>query len=207
LQTYLKFDESSGTNAADSSGNGHAGTLVGGASHAPGEAGNAVSLDGSTGYVSLPDNIVTGVSDFTIAAWVWWNGGKAWQRVFDFGAGTGRYMMLTPRANSGFARFAITLNTSPGEEQINGNVALPTGQWAHVAVTLSGEVGTLYLNGSVIGSNTAMAFAPFRLAGTNQNWIGRSQFSPDPYFSGLIDEFRIYYNALTAGQIAALAAA
>ncbi|RDK02915.1 LamG-like jellyroll fold domain-containing protein [Paraburkholderia lacunae] len=207
LQTWLTFDESSGTSAADSSGNGHTGTLVGGASRAAGKKGNAVSLDGSTGYVSLPGNLVADVSDFTIAAWVYWNAAKTWERVFDFGSGTGRYMMLTPRANSGFARFAITLNGGAGEQDIDGNVALPTGQWVHVAVTLSGNVGTLYLNGSEIGSNTAMSFAPFRLESTNQNWIGRSQFSADPYFNGLIDEFRIYRNALSAAQIAALIAA
>ena len=204
LQTYLAFDESSGTSAADSSGNGHTGTLVGGASRAVGKKGNAVSLDGSTGYVSLPNDIVADVSDFTIAAWVYWNAVKNWERVFDFGSGTGRYMMLTPRANNGLARFAITLNGGSGEQDIYGNVALPTGQWAHVAVTLSGNVGTLYLNGAAIGSNTAMSFAPFRVESTSQNWLGRSQFSADPYFNGLIDEFRIYRNALSAEQIAAL---
>jgi hypothetical protein len=52
-----------------------------------------------------------------------------------------------------------------------------------------------------------MAFAPFRIGHTAQNWIGRSQYSADPYFSGSIDEFRIYYNALTADQITALASA
>jgi len=207
LQTYLTFDEGSGTNAADSSGKGHTGTLTGGATWAAGKQGHAVSLDGNTGYVSLPANIVADVSDFTIAAWVYWNASKNWERIFDFGSGTGRYMMLTPRANTGIARFAITLNGSAGEQDINGNVALPTGQWAHVAVTLSGSVGTLYLNGNAIGSNTAMSFAPYLVESTNQNWIGRSQFAADPYFNGLIDEFRIYRNALTAEQITALISA
>ena len=206
LQTWLAFDETSGTSAADSSGNGHAGTLVGGASRVPGKKGNAVSLDGSTGYVSLPGDLVADVADFTIAAWVYWNAARTWERVFDFGAGTGRYMMLTPRANNGLARFAITLNGGAGEQDINGNVALPTGQWAHVAVTLSGGVGTLYLNGAAIGTNTAMSFAPFRLESTSQNWIGRSQFA-DPYFNGSIDEFRVYRNALSAEQITALISA
>ena len=48
-----------------------------------------------------------------------------------------------------------------------------------------------------------MTFAPFQLGNTGQNWIGRSQYS-DPYFNGLIDEFRIYHNALSTDQIAAL---
>lgn len=207
LQTYLAFDESTGTSTADSSGNGHTGTLTGGASWALGKKGHAVSLDGSTGYVSLPGDMVADVSDFTIAAWVYLNASKTWERIFDFGAGTGRYVMLTPRSNRGFPRIAVTLNGASGELGIDGNVAVPTGQWAHVAVTLSGNVGTLYLNGSEIGSNTAMSFAPFRVESTNQNWLGRSQYPADPYFNGLIDEFRIYRNALGAEQIAALVSA
>ena len=69
------------------------------------------------------------------------------------------------------------------------------------------SVGTLYLNGAEIGSNRTMSFAPFRVESTSQNWIGRSQFTADPYFNGLIDEFRIYRNALSAEQIAALISA
>lgn len=203
--TYLTFNETAGTSAADATGNGHTGTLVGGATHVAGRAGNAVSLDGSSGYVSLPNNVVADVSDITIAAWVFWNGGNAWTRIFDFGAGTGRYLFLTPKNSSGVMRFAITTNGGHGERGINGNAALPTGQWAHVAVTLSGTTATLYLNGSVIGSATDVVFAPWRVGSTAQNWIGRSQYAGDPFFSGSIDEFRIYRGAMSADQILTLA--
>ncbi|CAB3696164.1 LamG-like jellyroll fold domain-containing protein [Paraburkholderia rhynchosiae] len=204
LHTYLTFDEASGTSAADATGNGHTGTLIGGATRAAGHSRNAVSLDGSSGYVSLPGNVVADISDFTIAAWVFWNGGNAWARIFDFGAGTGRYLFLTPKSSSGLMRFAITTNGGHGERAINGNVALPTGQWAHVAVTLSGTTATLYLNGNVIGGSTDMVFAPWRVGPAAQNWIGRSQYSGDPYFHGSIDDFRIYRGAMSTDQITAL---
>lgn len=206
LHTYLPFDETSGTSAADASGNGHTAVLTGGATFAAGKTGNAVSLDGSTGYVSLPDSIVADIADFTIAAWVYWNGnaGKSWTRIFDFGAGTGRYMFLTPKSSTGVMRFGIAVNGMHGERGINGNAALPTGQWAHVAVTLSAATATLYLNGAVIGSASDVIFTPWRLGPTAQNWIGRSQYTTDPYFSGLIDEFRIYGGAMPADQVVAL---
>jgi hypothetical protein len=35
------------------------------------------------------------------------------------------------------------------------------------------------------------------------NWLGRSQFNDDPYFKGMIHEFRIYKVALTQQQVAA----
>ncbi len=74
----------------------------------------------------------------------------------------------------------------------------------HVAVTLSGSTGTLYVNGTAVGTNTAMFLAPFRLGSTTQNWLGRSQYSADPGFNGLIDDFRIHRSALSATQIAEL---
>jgi hypothetical protein len=207
LQTNLAFDDGSGAGAADSSGNAHTGTLVNGATWATGQKGMAASLNGRDGYVSLPPDLVADVSDFTIAAWVYWNAARNSERVFAFGSNVDHYMMLTARSTTGVARFAMTVNGVSGEQAINSTTALPTGQWVHVAVTLSGSVATLYVNGRVVGTNTAMLFAPFRLGSTGQNWIGRSQFSADPYFNGLVDQFRVYRGALGAAEITALMAA
>lgn len=204
LHTGLAFDATSGTTVADSSGNGHVGTLLGGASLAAGKNGNAVSLDGNASYVSLPDDILSDVADFTVAAWVYWKTSSSSQRIFDFGTGTGHYMMLTPRDGAGVVRFAITANLRVGEQNIKGTAPLPTGKWVHVAVTLSGSVGTLYVDGVAVGTNTAMQLSPFRLGHTFQNWIGRSQYAADPYFNGLVDDFRIYDGALSAAEIGAL---
>jgi len=205
LHTDLTFDETGGTSAADASGNGHSGTLMGGVSHGVGKLDNAVALDGASGYVSLPNDLMIDVSDFTIATWVYWTKAARWARIFDFGSGTGRYMMLTPMGGAGFVRFAITTNGPHGERRIDGNAALPTNQWTHVAVTLSGTTATLYVNGVSVGSSSDVIFAPWRIGETAQNWIGRSQFPADPYFAGSIDELRIYRGAMNAVQMAALA--
>ena len=50
-----KFDETSGTTASDSSGNGNTGTLVNGAAWTTGKIGGAVALNGQNAYVSVPD--------------------------------------------------------------------------------------------------------------------------------------------------------
>lgn len=206
LHTQLMFDEVSGSTAADATGNGHTGTLNGGASRTAGKSGNAVLLDGSTGYVSLPNNIAADISDFTIAAWVFRNSAatKQQERIFDFGSGTGRYMFLSPDSG-GTIRFAISLNGYHNERQVTGTAPVPSGQWTHVAATLSGTTLTLYVNGSQVGQTAGAAFTPWRIGPTAQNWIGRSQFSADPYFNGAIDDFRIYRGALPADQIATLA--
>jgi hypothetical protein len=206
LHTQLAFNEGTGTTTLDASGNSHPGTLAGGAGWATGRSGSAVSLNGSGGYVSLPANLVTDLADFTVCCWVYWNAARTSERIFDFGAGTGRYMMLTPSSGS-TVRFAITVNGRYGELVVNGSAPLPTAQWVHVAVTLSGQAATLYVNGTAVGSNSAVFLPPWQLGGTDQNWIGRSQYAADPTFNGLIDEFRIYRGALAAADIAALIAA
>ncbi|MGE5289672.1 MAG: arabinofuranosidase catalytic domain-containing protein, partial [Micromonosporaceae bacterium] len=170
----------------------------------PGKIGNAVKLSGSGEYVALPDSIVSGLNDFTISAWVNPSQNSAWSRVFDFGTGTTANMFLTLSAGGGPLRFAITTGGGGAEQRINSTGTLPLNTWSHVAVTLSGSTGTLYVNGTPVGTNTNMTLHPSDLGATNQNWIGRSQYA-DPYLNATVDDFQIYDHALSAAEIAVLA--
>lgn len=200
---HYRFDETSGTAAADATGNGRTATLVGGAGWIAGRSGNAVNLSGSSQYVALPTGILAGASAFTVAAWVRLDTLANWQRVFDFGTGTTANMFLTPRTSSGAARFAITSSGAGAEQRINAPSALPTGVWTHVAVTLAGGVGILYVNGVEVARTSGMTVTPTNLGSTNQNWIGRSQYA-DPYLDGAVDGFRVYSRALSASEVADL---
>ncbi len=205
LVARLKFDETSGLSAADSTGNGWTGALVGGPSHVAGFSGNAIALDGIDDHVTLPVGVASGLTDFTIAAWVKLDSLSIWSRIFDFGTGTDNYMFLTPsNGATNVVRFAIRTPTL-GEQVIDGTAALPVGEWTHVAVTLSGSTGTIYVNGVAVGTNTAITLTPFHLGATTQNYIGKSQW-PDPLLAGEIDDFLISGSALSAADIAALAA-
>lgn len=167
-----------------------------------GKFGNAVQLNGTSNYVTLPAGVVNGLTDFTIATWV--NPAKItqWSRVFDFGTGTRNYMFLTLSAGSA-PRFAISTGGSGGEQQVNTSQAVSANTWTHVAVTLSGNTATLYLNGTAVGSNNAVTLTPSSLGNTGNNWIGRSQFG-DPLLNAAIDEFQIFGRALSANEIQAL---
>jgi uncharacterized protein len=198
---HYKFDETSGTTAADSSGNGKTATLTA-ATWAAGKINNAVSMSGSTQYVSMPTGIVSTLNDFSIATWVKLNAVTTWTRIFDIGTGTTVNMFLTPTSGTAI-RFAITTGGSGSEQRINGTAALPSGTWKHVAVTLSGSTGVLYVDGVQVGTNTAMTLKPSSLGNTNLNYIGKSQYG-DPYLNGLVDDFRIYDRALSAAEVQAL---
>jgi hypothetical protein len=164
-----------------------------------------VDLDGANDYVSLPSGVVNGLTNFTVATWVYLDAVSGWSRVFDFGTGTTVYMFLTPRNGStGTVRFGITTSGSGKDRKIDGDAALPAGAWTHVAVTLSGGTGILYVNGMEVGRNSNMSLTPDSLGVTTQNYIGKSQYY-DPYLNGRVDDFRIYSDALSASDVATLA--
>ena len=169
-----------------------------------GKIGNAVKLNGSTEYVDLPDGIVNGLSDFTVSAWVNPAANQTWSRVFDFGTGTTLNMFMTVNAGGSGLRFAITTGGGGAEQQLTGGGLLPLNTWSHVAVTLSGTTGTLYLNGNPVATNPNMTLHPSSLGNTNQNWIGRSQYG-DPLLNATVDDFQIYGHALPASDVAVLA--
>jgi hypothetical protein len=187
-------------NANDSAGSNH-GTVTGNPAYTTGALGQAIDLDGTDDYVTLPAGIVN-TRNCTVAAWVNWDGGGQWQRIFDFGNNTTQYMYLTPKSGSNTLRFTITGSGSGTRGEILETAGLPVGQWTHVAVSLRENTGRLYVNGQLKDLNAAMTIDPsdFNPA---INYIGKSLW-PDPLFNGRIDDFRIYNYALTDDEIAAI---
>ncbi len=161
--------------------------------------GNVLNLDGATNVVSFPLSVANASS---FAAWVKWNGGADWQRIFDFGTNTSKYLFLTPRANTGKMRFAI--RNGGAEQTIDAPTAMPTNSWCHVAVSLDGSKGILYLNGNPVGTNNALTIRPWQLL-ARSNYVGQSQFPADPLFNGRIGSFRIFGRPLSGAEIRDLA--
>ncbi|OOG83647.1 hypothetical protein B0E41_12630 [Hydrogenophaga sp. A37] len=205
LRLDMTLNQTSGTSAIDTSGGARHGSLMGNASWTPGHvAGHAVAFNGSTGHLALSKGVVEDLGDFTIALWVHWNTAVTNTRIFDFGSGDIAYMCLIPRDGNGVMSFRVTGTTYFGEQVISHTAPLSTGTWVHVAVTLKGRVGTLYVNGTAVGSNAEIDLAPFQLGSTHQNWLGRSQYPTDPYFNGKMQDLEIYSGALADSEMASL---
>lgn len=178
---------------------GNNGIAVGLPGYPSGRFGQAIQLDGTNSYVQLPVNTANSAG-FGFAAWVNWDGGGNWQRVFDFGNDTSQYLFLTPRSGAGTLRFAIK---NGGSEQLLEAAPLPVGQWRHVAVTLSNNVARLYTNGVVAASSTAFSILPSHF-NPRRNYLGKSQWPADPLFRGRLDEVVLTHFAMSAAEIAAL---
>jgi len=191
-------------NVQDSSGNNLNGTAYGDPVYEQGLPGYgmALTLDGEDDYVELPiGSTVSTLTDCTIATWVNWSGeGDDWQRIFDIGTGTTVNMFLTP-SNGSIMRFAITTGGNGAESQLSAPDELLSG-WHHVVVTIDGTSMSmaLYLNAQLV-ANASTQVTPADMGETTQNWLGRSQYTDDPYFDGSLDDFRIYNIALSEGQV------
>jgi hypothetical protein len=192
-------------NTNDSSGNAnHSIITYGTPTFVAGKYGSAMDLDGASQYTMLPAGLFASVTNFTIAVWVNWDGGAAWQRIFDFGNDTTQYMFLSPSSGSGTLRFAVTTNGN-GAEQILEISPLPVGEWRHVAVTRNGNIARLYTNGVVAVSVINVVTITPASFNPALNYLGKSQW-PDPLFNGRMDELFIYNYALSDKEITRLAA-
>ena len=202
LMGWWKFDEGAGATALDWSGHGNHATLMGGPTWTAGYDGDALKLDGADDYAVLPiSELISSMSSATFTTWVnFSNAGGAWQRIFDFGSGTGTYIFLCPRTGTGGPmRLAITTGGGGGESLIDAPTTLASG-WRHVAAVVKSANMQLYLDGAVVVSGST-SVVPSDLGQTGSNWLGRSQYAADGYFNGSLDDFRIYDYALSADEI------
>ncbi|MFP3435980.1 LamG domain-containing protein, partial [Paraburkholderia sp. SIMBA_061] len=67
---------------------------------------------------------------------------------------------------------------------------LPSKKWVHVAVTLQGDTGTLYVNGQSVASSSEITFNPKDLQVT-EAYVGKSRYAADPFYKGSLDNVRV----------------
>jgi len=187
-------------NADDSSGNNLHGSLAGGATTTvDAERGNVLSLGGGD-YVDCGDDALFDITDsITVAAWIKVDTfNKNFQAAVTKGDETWK---LTRSGGANSVEFCCNLEDA-GFTSADGSVNVDDGQWHHVAGVYDGSKVDLYvdtvLDNSEPASGTISTDTSPVMIGQNAGWPGR-------WWIGLVDDVRIYNNALTASEIADIA--
>ena len=85
------------------------------------------------------------------------------------------------------------------ETHLEPSLPLIIGQWTHLVFTLSGSIGTLYMNGLQISQSFDM-YAP-RNVNRTLNYVGKSNWVGEANFWGDLDDFRIYNRPLSQSEV------
>jgi len=207
LVAYYPFDE----DVRDATGNGNDGEAHGGVSYTSGVDGQAVLLDGATGYVDLIEETnLDGFDTVTIALWVKPDGdltsGTARQDILYKGRSTQNGASYD--LNYGDRDGALTTHTHStnwfDESMIAYESDFDAGEWAHIALTYDGNSSLhLYVNGAPVGIEVDSGMNGSLFDNADALTLGRRP-GGRYYFDGAIDELRIYDCELSQSQITEL---
>ncbi len=208
LAAAYGFDETSGSTAADASGNGNAGTLLNGAVFAPGKNGNAVSLDGVNDYVNIgnPTSLQITTS-MTVSAWINSSSfpGDDAAVVSKRGNSLAGYQLDTT-IDKGPRTIGFKLTSASGTQMNRyGATALQLGQWYHMAGVYNASAQTLdvYLNGQLNNGSLVGTVTSSQQNSSLNAVVGRKSGDTGFEFAGRIDDVRIYSRALSQAEIQA----
>ena len=189
------FNEASGLQVTDVSGQGNGGTISGATRTTAGKFGGALSFNGTSAWVTVNDaaslDLTTGM---TIEAWVKPSTLTGWRSVVTKEAPGGLAYALYSGNNASRPAGYLHIND---DIAVSGTTAMVANVWTHLAVTYDGTTVRLFVNGVQVRTQSApgaaMTTAGVLRIGGNSVW--------GEYFKGLIDEVRIYNRALTVNEI------
>lgn len=197
--TYLKFDETTGTTAADSSGNSRPGTING----SPTLGATKVMPAGSTSFTL--DTTAKRV-DIAYAAWMdpaAWTA-EAWVRLPSI---SGTHALVSRDGGSGSRGWNLRIVSSKiecnnGATSVNGTTTLTSATAYHLAMTWDGTTAKLYIDG-VLDQSSALTMPTT----SNPLIVGASTAGSAGFWfeslSGDIDHVAYYGTALSAARLLA----
>jgi hypothetical protein len=207
LVAYYAFNN----NVQDGSGGGNNGTVVGAPTYVPGPAGygTAMQFNGTSDAVNLGANkaAFNPTGSFSISLWAnigaWTTG---WEHVMISNRGESSVGWQVRRYNTSSLCFTTR---GTGEEDMPSLREPPLSEWVHIACVYDNvaNVKTIYING--LQDNQVPTTAGARIAATTvRAYIGSridsGNTGPEAFFTGKLDEIRVFSRALSAGEVAFL---
>jgi len=193
---YWRLDTGAGTNSYDDTVNNNDLAISGASWTTSGKFGNALSFDGINDQATTSNSASLNItSDLSISAWV---------KATNFATTTSQWLVYKDSGSAGYAfGFASTTNKlvlriDGANYESSATYSLASSTWHHLGATLSGTSTVFYVDGQVLGSTVNAANAPPADASSTILRIGSNNTT---YFSGTLDEVKIYNYARTAGEM------
>jgi len=212
LVARYTFDETFGTDVADSSGNNYTAEASSSSGwNAGGKFGGCIVFDGSTvNYVDVPQatatTMFTGIDkEFTVSLWLWGTEQTPYRNSMMEARGPGLTRPILSHCpwENGVVYFDSG-DTTDNRTSFSAAENQFYGQWNHYAYVKNANEGwmRIYVNGELMAQklNTATK----GIAGVNRFTLGNNPGYTAPW-KGKMDEFRLYNRALTQAEIVALA--
>jgi subtilisin-like proprotein convertase family protein len=195
------------SNAVDSVGSNN-GTLTNGVTFANGIVGQAFALDGTNGYVNIPDSPSLDSLTQSITVETWMKAGQVtpnadWKGLVTKGNNSWRMQPTTFAENVTWAADGTSNPYLTGIRNVND------GQWHHVVDVYDGVNLLQYVDGTLDASQAATGLIaqnnePVCIGANSGAWVPGIGVHLGYFFNGLQDEVSIYSRALSASEIKAI---
>jgi len=206
LVDYWKLDEAEGDIAFNSTSNNH-GLLSGSPIWQPemGKIDGAIELDGIDDYIDA--SFVLNPADGPFSVLVWIRGEAPGQVIIaqTDGAGTGETWLGTDASAGNLMTGLVPPAAGRFVPQpLISESIITDGLWHHIAFVWDGGYRILYVDGTEVARDAAVQ-NPLKSADGGLIIGAGKNLDAGTYFSGLIDDVRIYNAALTTEQIGVMA--
>lgn len=195
---HWQLNDGSGSTASDVSGNGLDGTINGDPSWVASNLGGALAFDGAENYISVPDDAALRIiGDISILFWMRKDAEAAdWARLVGKGESDYRNYGVWEEYDGKRILFQQYDRDNRYQLQLYSASELEIDTWYHVACVLNGATASIYIDGVLDASGTQSGVPPTT---SDPLTIGYAEYFD--YFSGTLDDIRLYNHALSASEI------
>lgn len=192
-----KFDETTGTVAADSATN-RAATVRGGAQWRPGRVANGLRFDGVSGHAETAERVLDTAASFSMSAWALPEQGSGIHSVLSLGGAEAGALAVQYRGSD--RRFVARVAGVAPVEVVSAESPQP-GSWSHVSVSYDATARQfrLYVNGGLSAIQNGVVVPPSE--GVLSIGKTRRGNADADLFAGTVDDVRLFTTAVGDGQV------
>ncbi len=196
LIAYYPFDGNANAKIGTLNGTVSGATLSTGRNN---ESNTAYSFDGVDDYIEIGSGMLSGDGEFSILIWI--NTSSPSGRILtqrDRSGYNGEYMV--DLLSDGKIKFSTYRDSY--KWRVTSSSALNDGNWHHLAFVQQDNGGKMYLNGSL--DQTDNSNGKVNLLSTIKTYLGYDNRNSGAYYTGKVDDLKIYNRALSASEIQTL---